>query len=182
VEIDAPVRDTVVGVIDHLRAAAGNVKWVDRQNLHLTLQFLGQVPANQIPDICDALSSVASGCSPFELEIRGLGAFPNARRPRTVWLGVTDGHDALVALQKQLQRALKRLGFRPEDRPFSPHLTIGRVREGGVAPASLAQQMSTRADALCGRSHIAEVVLFSSDLTPTGPIYTALGRAPLKTA
>jgi 2'-5' RNA ligase len=179
VEVADRVRDAALAVIDELAQARGDVKWVRRENLHLTLQFLGQVPAAQINDVCRAVTDAVADAEPFALEIRGAGAFPNTRRPRTVWLGVTAGRDALVAVQKRVQKALKKLGFRPEDRPFSPHLTIGRVREGGPELAGLGQRIVERADTLCGESMIREVVVFSSELARSGPTYTALCRAPL---
>jgi len=180
VEVDPKVRDKAMAVIDQLGKSEADVKWVQRENLHLTLQFLGQVPAGQIPEICQAVTAAVADAEPFELEIRGVGAFPNTRRPRTVWLGVVDGREELVALQKRAQKALKKLGFPPEDRAFSPHLTIGRAREGGApALAVLGAEIAARADEPCGRSRIAEVVVFSSQLARTGPTYAALCRAPL---
>jgi 2'-5' RNA ligase len=179
VELDTRVRAAVVEVIEQLRSPGDGVKWVQRENLHLTLQFLGQTPAGQVADICHAIAEAVAASTPLELEIRGTGAFPNARRPRTVWLGVTEGSAALATVQKQVQKALKRLGFPPEARAFSPHLTIGRVREGGPPSSKLSAAIAALADQSCGRCPIAEVVLFSSELTPTGPIYAALGRMPL---
>jgi len=176
VEMAPEVRDAAVAVIDDLRQAEADVKWVARENMHLTLQFLGQVPADTINDVCLAVSEAVAGCEPFDLEIRGLGAFPNARRPRTIWLGVAAGREELAAVQKRAQKALKKLGFKPEDRPFSPHLTIGRVREGTPA---LAERLAGRADESYGRSPITEVVVFSSQLSPSGPTHTPLCRAPL---
>jgi 2'-5' RNA ligase len=182
VEIDARVRAAVGDVIEQLRSPDDGVKWGQRENLHLTLQFLGPTPAGQIADICRAIGEAVVGCAPFELEIRGTGAFPNTRRPRTIWLGVTAGSEALGAVQKQVQKALKRLGFPPEARAFSPHLTIGRVREGGSASSHLSAGIAALADESCGRCPVTETVLFSSDLTPAGPVYTALGHMPLARA
>ena len=176
VEMAAAVRDAAVAVIDDLRKAEADVKWVARENMHLTLQFLGQVPADTINDVCHAVTEAVAGAEPLELEIRGLGAFPNARRPRTIWLGVAAGREELAAVQKRAQKALKKLGFKPEDRAFSPHLTIGRVRQ---STPDLAEQIARRPDQPYGRSPIAEVVVFSSQLSLSGPSYTALCRAPL---
>lgn len=176
VEVADKVRQAALAVIDELGQAGGDVKWVRRENLHLTLQFLGQVPHPQIADVCQAVSAAVTDVEPFELVIRGAGAFPNHRRPRTVWLGVAEGHDELVSVQKRIQKALKKLGFRPEDRAFSPHLTIGRVREGGPELAGLGQRIAERTAVMCGPSTIREVVVFSSELAPGGPTYAALCR------
>lgn len=176
VEMAAPVRRAAVAAIDRLRNSGADVKWVAAENMHLTLQFLGQVPATEINDVCRAVTGAVAGVEPFELEIRGVGAFPNARRPRTVWLGVSAGREELAAVQKRIQKALKQLGFKPEARQFSPHLTIGRVRESGPA---LAEPITEGTDALFGRSPVTEVVVFSSELSRSGPTYTALCRSPL---
>lgn len=176
VEMSPAVRDAAVAVIGDLSPSGADVKWVARDNMHLTLQFLGQVPADTINDVCLAVTEAVAGCEPLELEIRGLGAFPNARRPRTIWLGVAAGREELATVQKRAQKALKKLGFKPEDRAFSPHLTIGRVREG---TPELAERIARHTDQPYGRSPIAEVVVFSSQLGPSGPTYTALCRAPL---
>jgi len=181
VEIDRAVREAAAKLVARLRPPAADVNWVESQNMHLTLQFLGDVLLRETPDICKVMSKIAEGLAPFDLEIRGAGAFPNLDRPRTIWLGATAGRQAMIDLQEQIETALHReLGYRPEGRRFQPHLTIGRVRSGGPAMAELAQMLKEYADYEFGITAVDELVLFSSQLTPKGPIYEEIGHAELQ--
>ncbi len=180
VEISAAIREKAGQLIDKLRASPADVKWVDTNNMHLTLKFLGDVPAREIVDVCRAVEQGAAEVGPFELEIRGAGAFPNVRRPRTLWLGVATGEAEMVTLHDRIEKPLKKLGYRPEHRRFHPHLTIGRVRRGGgSAVADLGELIAGQAEFHAGQLRVREVVVFSSQLDRTGPTYEALGRAKL---
>jgi 2'-5' RNA ligase len=179
VEISAAVRARAGELIRTLAAAGADVKWVDPPNLHLTLQFLDEVPVTEIPRVCEAVVRGAAAVAPFELEVRGAGAFPNVGRPKTVWLGTGPGQQQMIALHDAVEAALCKLGFRKEHRRFEPHLTLGRVRSGGPAVAALAELLRGQADFQAGSCHVAEVVVFSSELQPAGPLYAPLGRAPL---
>jgi 2'-5' RNA ligase len=179
VEIDSAVRARVVELIEKLRGAPVDVKWVEAHNLHLTLQFLGEVQSREIPRVCQVVQAAAAEVARFELELRGAGAFPSANRPRTLWLGAGRGAEQMSVLHKQVETALKKLGFRPEGRRFEPHLTIGRVRSGGPGLAELGRLVQEQAAFEAGCSRINEAVVFSSQLTSSGPIYEALSRARL---
>jgi len=179
VETSPAVRDRTQKLIDRLRATPANVKWVERQNLHITLKFLGDVALNETARVCQAVAKAAENVSPFDLEICGAGAFPNPGRPRTVWLGASQGEEAMRALHKHVESALAKLGFRKDNRAFRTHLTIGRVRRGGIGLAELGQLIRQHADFLAGRTPVAEVIVFASHLGPSGPTYEALGRAKL---
>jgi len=179
VELDRAVRARAAELIAALRAAPAEVKWVEPHNLHLTFKFLDEVPSREIPRVCEAVAAAAAKVEPFELEIFGAGAFPNASRPRTIWLGAREGEQQMAALQQQLELALAKLGFRKEARRYQTHLTIGRVRQGGPAMGDLGDRLRAQADFAAGRCAVHEVVVFSSQLERTGPIYTALGRAAL---
>jgi 2'-5' RNA ligase len=179
VELDEAVRARAGELIGALRASPADVKWVDTHNLHLTLKFLDEVPLTEIPAVCAAVAAAAAKVEPFEMEVRGAGAFPNAGRPRTIWLGAREGVEPMAALHKHLEDALAKLGFRKEHRRFQTHLTIGRVRHSGPALAQLGDLLWQYADFDAGRISVDELVVFSSELDRTGPIYEALGRAPL---
>ena len=166
-------------LIQSLRAAPAEVKWVDVENLHLTLKFLGEVSAREIGRVCEAVERGAAAVEPFEFELRGAGAFPNPGRPRTLWLGAGKGEQEMVALHDHVEAALATLGFRKEHRRFRPHLTIGRVRRGGPGVAELGQLIRQHADFDAGRLNVRQATVFSSQLTPHGPIYDSLGRAKL---
>jgi len=106
-----------------------SVKWVDPYSVHLTLKFLGNVNADMMSQITEAIAEAAQGVSSFHLEIKGLGVFPNPRRVQVVWVGISGEVDKLLQLQKGIESALARLGFAPESRAFTPHLTLARVRD-----------------------------------------------------
>ena len=179
VEIGAAIRARAGQLIETLAAAGADVKWVEPQNLHLTLQFLGEVAVAEIPQVCAAVGRGTAAIGPFELEVRGAGAFPHPGRPKTIWLGAGSGQQQMIALHDAVEAALGKLGFRKEHRRFEPHLTLGRVRSGGPAVTELGQALRGQADFQAGTCHVAEVVVFSSELQPAGPLYSALGRAAL---
>jgi len=172
------VRRRLAALVADLRRAggAGRVRWVEPANVHLTLHFLGNAPEARLEEIRRAVSGAAAASRPLHLEVRGAGGFPSARRPRVVWAGLRGDLEALTALVQDLGARLAPLGFPPEDRPFSAHLTVGRSRGG--APG-LAGALAAAAEVEGGAFRAAEIVLFRSHLSPSGPRYEALLRAPL---
>jgi 2'-5' RNA ligase len=153
------------------------VKWVETANLHLTLLFLGEVEDRELAAICRATTAVAGKIDRFTLTLEGVGSFPNMRRPRVLWVGVGDGKEAVLALHAALENELLELGcYRREARPFTPHLTLGRVNsdEGGEA---LVTALADQSAWLGGETTIGEVLIMSSELKRDGPVYTVLGRA-----
>jgi len=179
VELNAAVRGRAEGLIELYRGAGADVKWVETSNLHLTMKFLGDVRSQEITRVCEALGHAAAKVEPFALDVSGAGAFPNARRPRTLWIGAGNGEEEMIALHGQLETSLGKLGFRKEHRRFHPHLTIGRVRRSGPATAELGQLVVNNAEFHAGRIDVSQVVVFSSQLGRSGPIYEALSRASL---
>lgn len=179
VEISDAVRDKVVALIELLGSASADVKWVEPHNLHLTLQFLGDVPERQIPDVCKAVARGAGEVSPFSLEICGAGAFPNLGKPRTLWLGATDGFDHMADLHDRVAFALADLGFRDEERRFQSHLTIGRVRSSKNV-ALLSPMLRQHSAFSAGTFQVEQAVVFSSRLERGGPIYEKLSTAQLR--
>jgi 2'-5' RNA ligase len=179
VETGAAVRKAALQLIDQLRSCPAEVKWVERENMHITLQFLGDVDAREIHHVCEVVQRAVAELAPFELEIRGAGAFPNPARPGTVWLGTGQGAKEMDVLQQSIDKALQKLGFRPEARRFHAHLTLGRVRRGGPGVESLGEAIGQHADCVAGRMTVREVTVFSSQLRPEGPVYEAMGTARL---
>jgi 2'-5' RNA ligase len=172
------IRRAAVRLMDALRAAAGDVKWVAPENLHWTLQFLGEIDDLEVPAICSAVTTAVKEVEAFELEASGAGAFPSADRPRTLWLGAGAGAQAMVALHAAIQRKLDRLGYRGEHRRFVPHITLGRAGRNGPA-RSLVRELAGLAEFDGGSMLVDEVSIYASMLGPEGPTYDPLARVPL---
>lgn len=177
-----PVRRRIGAMQSELRRAAGRhadeIRWVPPENVHLTLQFLGAVPEERLEALRGAIAQAAARSRPLSLEVRGAGGFPSARRPRVLWVGLAGELPELASLAADLGRHLAPLGYPAEDRPLTPHLTLGRAREGRGAPGfggALAQARGQ--DALAWRADA--LVLYRSHLAPAGARYEALQRFPL---
>jgi 2'-5' RNA ligase len=148
--------------------------------MHLTLKFLGDIDENETYDICKAISNAVAKIEAFDIECQGAGAFPSNEKPKTLWLGITQGKDELHQLQQAVDDAMADLGFRREPPRFNPHLTIGRVKQPGPHLREVTRILNENAGFSAGVAMVDEVILFSSDLTPEGPIYSPMGRAELK--
>ncbi len=187
-ELPRPVLEALETLQARLQAdaAARAVRWVRPAGIHLTLKFLGEIPASRQADLIRAVEAAADGHAPLALQAAGLGCFPNAGRPRVVWAGLAGDLAGLEALQRGVERALGPLGFPPEKRPFSPHLTLGRVRrEAGPAEARALGALVMHHAAELGESPLArwtaaEVSLVRSELERSGARYTTLSEAPLR--
>lgn len=157
------------------------VKWVDPGSLHLTLKFLGNAAADSIPEITLAMRRAAGPHSPFHLQLAGTGAFPNWQRPQVMWAGVGGDLDRLEALQKDVEAVVSPLGFPTEPRPWSAHLTLGRLRDraGGDDRRRFAQFAQGVGWRTSLPFEVDAISLIRSQLTPAGPIYTDLAAAPL---
>lgn len=179
VELSPEIRSALGREIARLSPLGADVKWVEPQALHITLKFLGQVDKHAIPEIIKALGSCAGEMEPFEVQVLGVGFFPEPARPRIVAAGVApEGAKALEALAARVEEALAPLGFSPESRGFRAHVTLGRVKSPKGAKR-LADAILTSPGEPFGEQEVREVVLFMSELSRQGPTYTALGRAEL---
>ncbi|MDR3620597.1 MAG: RNA 2',3'-cyclic phosphodiesterase [Paludisphaera borealis] len=162
-----------------------SVRWSETLPFHLTLAFLGDVPYVDLNKICGAVAKASRTVRRFELTITGLGAFPNLARPRVLWAKVEGEGLALLAdLHKAVGAALEEVGCIPEDERFSPHITLGRIKPGRSAaqPNSLGAVVARHQTWSLGGFSVGEVVTFSSTVTPEGPAYAPLARAPLASA
>lgn len=178
VAVSPEVRRHAVKLCDLLRPAAGDVKWVAPENLHWTLQFLGNLDVRAIPEVCDAVATAAGEIEAFEVQACGAGAFPAADRPRTLWIGAGEGDRAMTVLHSTVERRLRKRGYRGEERRFVPHITIGRAGRKGQ-PHSLADELAVLSDYDAGTMLVDEVTIYASELQPEGPEYRVLARAPL---
>lgn len=178
VELASAVQHAAAGLIRQLAAAGSDVKWVEEENIHVTLHFLGDVAEEEIPQLVRPLDKAVRPLPAFPIEVRQVGAFPNVHRPRTLWLGVTDGAEELAVVHQVLRDELAALGFRTEHRGFVPHATIGRVR-GTRRMQELAAALGSHENFLAGESLVHHVTVFSSEMRPGGSIYTPLAHIPL---
>ena len=176
--LDPGLKGKIALVQDRLKASRADVGWVRPENLHLTLKFLGHVEEASLKAIAEALESAALGYGSFRLAFAGLGAFPQPRAARVVWIGVSDGAQALAGLQARLEERLEPLGFPREARPFAAHLTLGRVRGPGRREQLAAVLTSMPTEPL-GEMVLRRIELMKSDRCPEGARYSVLHSVPL---
>jgi 2'-5' RNA ligase len=159
-----------------------SVKWVDPYSIHLTLKFLGSIDVNKIIPITAAMEEAVLGVSPFRLEVKGLGVFPNLRRVQVVWVGVSGEVDKLAQLQQRLESSLAGLGFAPEGRRFTPHLTLARLRDRASADErdGLGQLIAGTKFEPVYSFQVEAINLMKSQLTREGAIYSQISSVKLK--
>ena len=175
VEIAESVRERLVALQNELRRSAQEVKWVEPENLHPTLKFLGDVDEQDLYTVCKTAEQAVADCSPFEMNVAGVGAFPHTRRPRVIWAGVGQGASELTKIHESLERLFREQGYPREDRPFTPHLTLGRMRQPKPT-LQLAAALDKLVNWEGGSTHVREILIMSSQLSPKGPTYTVMGR------
>lgn len=172
------VRNELVAFLRELRAIAPAAKWVRTENLHVTLKFLGHTEPEKLGAIEQALKALRSPL-PVALQVRGLGFFPNEKRPRVFWAGM-EASPNLRPLAEDIDRAMNQLGFPPENRPFAPHLTLARFDPPGL-PAKLGAAVQQHASVSFGSLRTSTFHLIESKLKPTGAEYTTLQSFPFVT-
>jgi RNA 2',3'-cyclic 3'-phosphodiesterase len=183
IELDEELKDNLARLQNRLRAEMSprSVRWVRPEGIHLTLKFLGDTTAEQVEEVKEALARAAVGSGPITFSVGGVGCFPNTRRPRVVWVGLHEPAGALARLRDAVEGQVAPLGFPTEKRPFSPHLTLGRVQRH--ASKSEVQEVGNVV-ATSGIGDIDEmtataVAYIQSELKPSGAVYTTLARAEL---
>lgn len=158
-------------------AAGADVKWVPPQNMHVTIRFLGQVTEPMIAALQDNLEAAAKAIPPFSMDAAGLGAFPDAEKPKVLWVGVSSPDGNLQRLYEKVSEILEETGFKTGDKPFRSHVTIGRVK---TSPATVAPCLEDASDREYGRTEVRDLVCYRSDLTHRGGDYHLLWKLPLK--
>jgi 2'-5' RNA ligase len=176
IPVEGEVRRTLQPLLARWAATDWPVKWAPPDALHLTVKFLGEVAPDRLPGIVTALGDATLGTPALPLVLRELGAFPTLDRPRVLWAGL-DGEAALELLADRVERACAALGFAVEGRPFRPHVTLGRVREGRRLPLPAIQQLQQAR--VAGQSVGDRLVLFESRTLPGGASYTERATFPL---
>jgi len=186
IELSHEARTELARLQSRLKEASPprTVRWTDPKNVHLTLHFLGDLPEDRLEDVNRSVRDAAAAHTPFSLNLSNLGCFPNPRRARIVWVGVRGDIDHLVALQSDLgDRLNKGVGFEPESRTYSPHLTIGRVKKGvtQIRLRELGQVLEQQIPRVgqFATFQVDYIHLIRSDVKPDGPIYTSLAKGRL---
>jgi RNA 2',3'-cyclic 3'-phosphodiesterase len=179
VELPAVIRDACVGLQKTLTRAAPDVKWVEEENLHITLLFLGEVDDRDLITVCRAAQKACATIEPFSLVITGADCFGEAHRPRTIWVGTGEGTADLVALHAALEEAMiDSSTYRREARQFAPHVTLGRAK--GDDPAEdLPQALLRERDWQGGECEVTQVRVLSSELRREGPVYAVVSTVKL---
>lgn len=186
IAIDLPdhIRHGLGEQIRRLRQAMPDtpIRWVRPEAIHLTLRFLGDTDLELVAGLKQGLASLGRANGGFPIKVGGIGCFPNGRRPRVVWIGVEEKTGALTELQRSVEAFCRELGYPPERREFSPHLTLGRVRRGGETQTGvkLGRFIEMDRSTSLGEAPVEEVILFESLLRPEGAVYRRLATARLE--
>lgn len=170
----------VRGAIDSVRRPGDGVSWVRRDNLHYTLRFLGEIGADGLRRAGEAAAEAAAGQPAFDVVLGAAGAFPNPSRARVLWVGLSEGEAPFVALAQRLEAALERRGFERERRGFTPHLTIGRVREPGTSWDERLARVPSLAAEPAARFRVGSIAVVQSQLDPAGSIYRVVAEGRLE--
>ena len=179
IPIPAEIRRGLAEVEKDLMPARAGVKWVPEENFHITLKFLGYVEPERLEAVARGVEAAIQGAKTFEVELAKVGAFPKISRPSVVWVGMTKGAQEMISLADRVDAEMAKIGFERETRPFSPHITLGRVKlpENLDKLSELIERHQNRE---VGSFGVEQVTIMKSDLRITGPIYTAISNFQLQ--
>lgn len=180
IELSEEIRNSLALIQTHLKYSGADVKWVEKDNIHLTLKFLGDINDEKCELVKSALDKIAKSTRPFGISIKDIGAFPNIDYPRVIWVGLDKGANESKTLAVNINEELSKIGFQKDSRPFAPHLTIGRVRSP-KNKAALKEKMLGYEFSAVSSQRIDSMFLFQSTLTPKGPVYAKLLESSLLT-
>ena len=180
IPVPGVVTSAAAKIIKKLKPLDSGIKWVPLDNFHLTLKFLGEVDNVEIPAVCKAIRRVTDQIEPFELRFVGTGGFPNADKPRILFIGVGDPTGQLVRMVGDMEKEFADLGFKPEPRDYTPHLTLGRTRSNSRrADGELVDAMRSMNVNEIGEMVVEEVQLMASFLDKSGPTYQVMATIEL---
>ena len=173
-ELPEEIKDTVARVSDMVKRTWMDVRWIDVDNIHLTVLFMGNIREDDFFDIRTSIENICSGYRPFNVELQGMGVFPDTRRPRVLWLGINGDIGRIAFFRDMLQQKLKHFDIKQEKRKFNPHLTLGRFKKSFKPDSSLIEMFDKYKDFKSPVKMLDELVFFRSDLSPAGARYTRL--------
>ncbi len=182
IEIPKEIKGRIGEFISKVKALDSSVKWVEKDSLHITLKFLGEEPRTKVERMKDFLEGEIPelGVKPFAIYVRGIGVFQSWDRPRVIWVGLEgDGITQLKVLRDFAEKGARRLDFQRDEKPFSPHITLGRAKMGKISPG-LRKELEGKKDLDFGSFVVRELILMRSQLFPEGPVYTPLAIFPLE--
>lgn len=178
IQIPADIRNKISTFQGELKAVGKGVGWVKPQNIHLTLKFLGETDEKIIDAIEGKIKEAAAGINLFEIKVHGVGAFPNMKRPRVIWIGAECENNVLSTIAGRLDRNLESLGFQSENRKYTAHLTLGRVKDPrNIEPVM--EKVESNSNFEAGLFKAEQIELIKSDLLPKGAVYTSLVKVEL---
>jgi 2'-5' RNA ligase len=178
IEIPEEIKKQMAEAQRRLQGIGVDASWTRSEGIHLTLKFLGEIPESKVPEIMSALTGAAGGLGRLRFEVAGVGVFPNPRNARVVWVGVSGDIEKLTGLQAAVEDAMARLGMKREERKFTPHLTLGRIKYIRSQKSWLGALEELKDIRLPG-FEVTSVHLMKSELKPAGAVYTEMGRAEL---
>jgi 2'-5' RNA ligase len=179
IPIDTSLKKKFNNLTSELKTFSADIKWVEEENFHITLKFLGETPGDKLQQIIAQCEKPISKIETFNMNFKGIGAFPNLRYPKVIWIGISEGHKQLIELANSIEEPLQILNFPKEKRPCSPHLTLGRVRSP-KGLINLTNELKKLSVFEGGSMKVSEVHLMKSVLTKKGPIYSIMNQFKLK--
>ena len=177
IELPEEIKGKIAESIKDFKKTESDVKWVNKENLHITLKFLGEVDDQKTENLVQLTTKAVSGLGSFKVNFKGLGTFPVGKKPRIIWVGTDRGGDKLCILAKNLEEIFSKEGYRKEERRFNSHITIGRVKDKGRG--KLAEKIEAQKGSEFGQVHIDHINIMKSTLTQSGSIYKKIMEVKL---
>lgn len=178
IELPEAIQEKIEEIQRDLMISRADVRWVNPGNIHVTLKFFGNIEESRIDPIVKSIEELIHSTSAFRLWVRGMGAFPYLKNPRVIWMGLVDEHNILGPFQNRMEALLENIGFERESRAFQPHLTLGRAKSNRGREELVGRLEKYREEEF-GALMVERVILFKSELRPSGSIYTPLKEVRL---
>ncbi|MBE0478040.1 RNA 2',3'-cyclic phosphodiesterase [Candidatus Aerophobetes bacterium] len=179
VELPQQVKKEIAAIQNKITDTTNKIKWVSPASMHITLKFLGEVQEKRLDKVFDISQGVADKFNPFSVEIKGTGAFPETGNPKVLWVGIKEGSAELARMAAELEKELFKDGFPGERKKWTPHITLGRVKQLKDTH-SIKELIGKEKETSGGKMKVEEIVVLQSQLTPQGAIHTPLKRFSLK--
>ena len=174
IELPPAVKSALGSLLEELKKSPADIRWVNPNNIHLTLKFLGNVNEKNIPGVINIMDAACKQYQPLTLELKGLGIFPDINRPRILWIGA-EGNSVLKGLQRDIEYGMAKIGFEREDRKFTAHLTLGRFRSLR-GKEDILEKIKLRGNVSLGAINVSSISLMKSDLSPEGSRYARIAE------